>query len=139
MPKTEIMYEKVEVDLGIARSDTPLNIGGSFLAIQYLDGRLDAKFDSKDASTVSLNLLRFVIADFENIYLTNPKQKGRKAILLIGKVAKFWAGLKEDILLAELATRLGSIVTYDRKGEVIFCDDFEDGIDAWRAIARTRV
>jgi hypothetical protein len=36
---------------------------------------------------------------------------------------------KTDI--AELAARLGSIVTYDRRGDVIFLDSFEDGIVKW--------
>jgi hypothetical protein len=33
--------------------------------------------------------------------------------------------------LAELAVRLGSIVTYDRRGDVIFLEDFEDGLHLW--------
>lgn len=33
--------------------------------------------------------------------------------------------------LAELAARLGSIVTYDRRGDVIFLDDFEENLAAW--------
>lgn len=33
--------------------------------------------------------------------------------------------------MAELAVRLGSIVTFDRRGDVIFLDDFEDGIIRW--------
>jgi len=33
--------------------------------------------------------------------------------------------------LAELAVRLGSIVTFDRRGDVIFLDDFEKGIQKW--------
>lgn len=32
---------------------------------------------------------------------------------------------------AELAARLGSIVTFDRKGDVIWLDDFESNIDKW--------
>ena len=37
--------------------------------------------------------------------------------------------------LAELAARLGSIVTFDRRGEVVFFDAFEDGLHKWRTIA----
>lgn len=33
--------------------------------------------------------------------------------------------------LGELAVRLGSIVNFDRKGDVLWLDDFEDGIDKW--------
>ena len=32
---------------------------------------------------------------------------------------------------AELAARLGSIDTYDRRGDTIFLDDFESGINKW--------
>lgn len=35
--------------------------------------------------------------------------------------------------LGELAARLGSIVTYDRRGEVVWFDDFEDNIAKWGA------
>jgi len=33
--------------------------------------------------------------------------------------------------LAEQAVRLGSIVNFDRKGDVVWFDDFEDGIEQW--------
>ena len=33
--------------------------------------------------------------------------------------------------MAELAARLGSIVTFDRRGDVVWMDDFEDNIAKW--------
>lgn len=33
--------------------------------------------------------------------------------------------------MAELAARLGSIVTFDRKGDVVWLDDFESGLSKW--------
>ena len=33
--------------------------------------------------------------------------------------------------LGELAARLGSIVTFDRRGDVVWLDDFEGGIERW--------
>lgn len=34
--------------------------------------------------------------------------------------------------MGELATRLGSIVTFDRRGDVVWLDDFESNINKWR-------
>lgn len=36
--------------------------------------------------------------------------------------------------VAELAARLGSIVTFDRRGNVVWLDDFEDNIDKWQIL-----
>ena len=33
--------------------------------------------------------------------------------------------------MAELAARLGSIVTFDRRGDVVWMDDFESGVEKW--------
>jgi hypothetical protein len=35
--------------------------------------------------------------------------------------------------MGELAARLGSIVTFDRRGNIIWMDDFESGIEGWVA------
>lgn len=35
--------------------------------------------------------------------------------------------------LAELAARLGSIVTFDRRGDVVWLDDFSGGLSEWEA------
>ena len=37
--------------------------------------------------------------------------------------------------LGELAVRLGSIVSFDRRGDVVWLDDFEDNINKWILVA----
>jgi len=37
--------------------------------------------------------------------------------------------------MAELAVRLGSIVTHDRRGDVVWFDGFEDGLEKWSTFA----
>jgi len=36
--------------------------------------------------------------------------------------------------MGELAARLGSIVTFDRRGNIIWMDDFESGLSQWRQV-----
>jgi len=48
-----------------------------------------------------------------------------------------WANRRKDTLhtnlsdMAELAVRLGSPVAYDRRGDVVWYDDFENGVSRW--------
>jgi hypothetical protein len=50
-----------------------------------------------------------------------------------------WSSLRTAIAyprrqdLAELAVRLGSIVSFDRRGDVVLWDDFESGLSRWSA------
>lgn len=40
-------------------------------------------------------------------------------------------GIRHNLGLAELAARLGSIVTFDKRGNIVWMDNFESGIEAW--------
>lgn len=48
-----------------------------------------------------------------------------------------WSGVKKQTVfslpidMGELAARLGSIVTFDRRGDVIWLEDFENGLNKW--------
>lgn len=48
-----------------------------------------------------------------------------------------WSGVKKQTVfsipidLAELAVRLGSIVTHDRRGDVVFMEGFDEGYQKW--------
>jgi len=52
---------------------------------------------------------------------------------------KPWGGIRKEVVyatmtdLAELAVRLGSIVSFDRRGDVIWWDGFEDTLNKWTA------
>ena len=52
-----------------------------------------------------------------------------------------WGRIKKGVAvspvsdLGELAARLGSINTFDRRGDTVWMDDFEDGIIKWAAVA----
>ena len=49
-----------------------------------------------------------------------------------GRIKK-GAGVSPLADLGELAARLGSIDTFDRRGDTVWMDDFEDGIQKWAA------
>ena len=55
----------------------------------------------------------------------------------MGHTAPDWSGgLRETTIFAlkdlgELAVRLGSPVSFDRRGNVVFLDDFEGGVNSW--------
>lgn len=40
----------------------------------------------------------------------------------------------EEIRLAEHAARLGSLLTFDRRGDIVWQDDFESGLNKWEKI-----
>lgn len=67
------------------------------------------------------------------LYLTNDVRAGRNTLwLYFHRIEPFGTRYTGDpVTNAELAARLGRINTFDRRGEVVWFDDFEDNLAKW--------
>jgi len=74
-----------------------------------------------------------VTTDPTYVYLTNDVRQGRSKLRIYWvrseKLSLAFGG--QDISLSELAVRLGSPVTFDRRGQVSWIEEWEDGLGHW--------
>ena len=86
------------------------------------------------AYTIDLSQVSTISAGNVNkLYLTNDVRAGRNTLwLYFHRIEPFGTRYTGDpVTNAEVAARLGSISTFDRRGEVIWFDDFEDNFNKW--------
>ena len=124
-----------EVDLTTAHINLEVNVG-DFQWVQFFcDGQpfgITVGIGAQD-NIVSLEKFSTIpVVSGTNVYVTNDVRSGRSKLLLaFSRTAPLETYLGGQISLAEVAARLGSIDTFDRRGEVIFLDDFESGLGKW--------
>ncbi len=84
-------------------------------------------------NTISLEKFSAIpVVSGTKVYVTNDVRSGRSKLLLVfSRTAPLESYLGGQISLAEVAARLGSIHTFDRRGDILWYDDFEDGIEKW--------
>lgn len=126
-----------EIDLTTAHTNKEITVG-LFNWVQFwADGGVDGitvAVGSQSSNVMALNRFRTLPVVWGlKIYVTNDVRAGRSKLLMVFSrtypLAEYQGG--DPVNNAELAARLGSIHTFDRRGEVIFQDDFEDGISKW--------
>jgi hypothetical protein len=81
-----------------------------------------------------------VVDNPEKIYFTNDVRQGRsKAVIYFvqGPYPLSLAIAGQDISQAELAVRNGSIHSFDRRGDIVWSDDFEENIKKWILVSGT--
>ena len=76
----------------------------------------------------------------QSIYLTNDVRPGRSQLVLylvnsVNPLSLIYAGV--DISQTEVAARLGSIDTFSRSGQVLWMDNFENGLMGWVLLGST--
>lgn len=135
-------YTVQTIALTSAHTDTLIYIPANCRFIQvFSDGGLEGvtiKIQDQSNYAVDLSKINTIATGGATRYfLTNDVRSGRSVLtmyyhfILPGERTK--SG--ENISREELAARLGSISTFDRRGEVIFFDDFERGKNKWTETA----
>jgi len=133
-------FTPITVDLISANVDKKITVPRPCAYIQaWCDGVLDGigiKIGTQDRPITYFNQFNIIpVPNPETIYLSNDVRLGRSKLILVFSRSvplspQMWG---EGIDLKELAVRLGAVSTYDRRGEIIWYDDFESGLAKWTA------
>ena len=136
MPISNAVYTQ-EIDLTAAHTNLEITIG-TFSWVQFFcDGGVNGvkvAVGSQNTNVINLNEFRTIpVVEGQKVYVTNDVRSGRSRLLMVfsrsNPLESYQGG--DPVNNAELAARLGSIHTFDRRGEVIFADDFESGLGKW--------
>lgn len=126
-------YEVVALEANTARDNVQYVSAGNLIVVENYHSTVPFFIRLNEPAAPQLNLARLqrIEAPFYRFFIENKAGNGRVVL----KVLRGINLTPEGMPLAELAARLGSIVTFDRRGDVIWLDDFEDNIDKWYQLA----
>ena len=130
-------FDVQKFDLTTAHTDLEVRVLPCAYIQAISDGELygvTINLVRQGAYTIDLSQVSTISAGNVNkLYLTNDVRAGRNTLwLYFHRIEPFGTRYTGDpVTNAEVAARLGSISTFDRRGEVIWFDDFEDNIAKW--------
>lgn len=126
-------YWPLAVDMATARTNQEKLFEGNFISVDrvFTAGKLYLRLNERDNPLIDLTRMKSVQGPFYRFFLTNEAGTGG-IDLMISRGYAFRTDPIEAIDTAELAVRLGSIVSFDRRGEIVFMDDFEGPKVHWR-------
>lgn len=126
-------YKFVEIDLSTARTNVLYEEVGTFIQVdnQFARGEVTLKLNEDYFDTFDLRRQRYIRGPFYRFYVTNVAGQG-SIRLFISRGFQAASEPIEAINRAELAARLGSPATFDRRGDVIWLDSFGNGLAAWK-------
>ena len=129
-------YKFVDIDLSTARTNQVYDEMGTFMWIdnQFARGEITLALNERRFDKFDLRRQKYIEGPFYRFYITNVAGQG-KIRLFISRGYHAASEPVESIRMDELAARLGSIDTFDRRGDVLWYDDFESGINAWDTTA----
>ncbi len=125
------------VDLTTAHTDMSITVPKCAYIQAVSDGVLDGisiKLIDQSRQSIDLKKVNTIPGEaITRIYLTNDVRQGRSLLTLIFclKEPFVLTSGSENISLAELAVRNNSIDIFDRRGEVIFIDDFSGNMNKY--------
>lgn len=128
--KRPATYEVLSLDAATARDNVEYTLIGNFILVQNYHSTVhfSLRLNEKDFPALDLSELTAISGLFHRLFISNVAGNGN----IVLKVCRgIMLQASDTISLAELAARLGSIDTFDRRGEVLWLDDFENNINKW--------
>lgn len=139
-------YTTFLIDLSEAHSEQGYNFSGDQIIIVKSDSKAYIKLNDKRNENIDTTCINQINTPFKMFYITNDVGTGLLEIL-VGTEGIFNSvparinavitdpedayGRIHQIGNAELAARLGALTTWDRRGNIIWYDTFENNINNW--------
>lgn len=125
-------YKFIDIDLSTARTDQIYDEPGTFIWVdnQFARGEVTLKLNELKFGKFDLRRQKYIQGPFFRFFITNVAGQG-SIRLFISRGYQAASEPIEAINRAELAARLGSINTFDRRGDIVWMDSFNDGLSKW--------
>ncbi len=138
LPEPHTHLSRRVIGVGETRVAEEWQVTGNTIIVEdmTLTGKLFVRFNDLNSEAIALHLVNKIVftIPFWRLFLDAPTQTGGSITIIVGIGLELHERpLKTE--MAELAARLGSINTFDRRGDVVWMDNFEDNINKWRIIA----
>jgi len=135
-------YSTVTIDLTTAKTLYRITIPKPISFIQFwTDGQFDGIFafvGTQSAQPVDLSQMSSIpiSGTYQDLFITSDVRQGRSRLVVyfVREANPLQLTLGgQGISLAETAARLGSISLFDRRGDILWQDDFSTGLTLWNA------
>ncbi|KKK91844.1 hypothetical protein LCGC14_2708890, partial [marine sediment metagenome] len=124
-----VILQTITLDASTARTNAEYLVAGDFIMVESYNSTtpFHLRLNEKEIPALNLSRHRSITAPFYRFFITNVAGNGRITL----KVSRGIRLESEAINIAELAARLGGIVSFYRRGDVLWLDDFEGTIGKW--------
>ena len=135
-------YSTVTIDLTTAKTLYRITIPNPLTFIQFwTDGQFDGIFafvGTQSAQPIDLSQMSSIPVSqtYQDLFITSDVRQGRSKLVIyfVREANPLQLTLGgQGISLAELAARNGSISLFDRRGDILWQDDFSTGLTLWNA------